>query len=142
MTFKREHLPIPRSFCINPVICISLFVSYTLCQQHTHTLAYTNAVLSVAVTPVSTLVLPGTMVTFQCMVRTNDPMANLQFSWRYPQQLPGAVVVVGNTLTVTAADLSSAGAYICTVNNSRTGAVASANGTLSIGRKKEYIADF
>ena len=51
--------------------------------------------------------------------------------------------MVGNTLTVMAADPSSAGVYICTVNNSRTGAVASANGTLSIGRKKEeYIADF
>ena len=53
----------------------------------------------------------------------------------YPQQLPGAVVVVGNTLTVTAAGPSSAGEYTCSVNNSRTGAVAAANGTLNLGRK-------
>jgi hypothetical protein len=91
------------------------------------------SVLTVVVTPSSIFVPPGNRVSFRCLVDGAESEQSLEFSWVYPPQ-PG-VVITGQTLLVSSVGQSSEGAYICTVNDTSTGAVASANGILEIDER-------
>ena len=128
LLFTNSHVPIPVYTypCFHSHVPIPMFPFPCF---HSHVSA---GVLTVVVTPSSIFVPPGNRVSFRCLVDGAESEQSLEFSWVYPPQ-PG-VVITGQTLLVSSVGQSSEGAYICTVNDTSTGAVASANGILEIGK--------